>query len=73
MLQNGAKLATETPNEWRELIDTTTGGRGEIIRLLVKLLDYVSGPSAILCLTLATLTLCDSKIERSGLQMRPDG
>mmetsp|Transcript_30248 Transcript_30248/g.37313 ORF Transcript_30248/g.37313 Transcript_30248/m.37313 type:complete len:195 (+) Transcript_30248:541-1125(+) len=56
MLQNGTKLALETPNDWRKLIDST-GGRGETISLLVQLLDYVSRESSILCLTLATLTL----------------
>ena len=56
----------ETPNDWRELIDQSSGGKGEIIRLLVRLLDHVSGPSAILCLTLATLTLPESTTTTSS-------
>jgi hexokinase len=60
MLQNGTKLAFETPNDWRELIDST-GSRSEIIRLLIRLLDYVGDKSAYLCLVLAALTL-----EKSG-------
>ena len=40
MLQNGTKLAFETPDDWRELIDST-GSRGEIIKTLIKLVDFV--------------------------------
>ena len=49
------KLAFETPNDWRDLIDST-GSRGEILTLLIRLLDYVGDQSAFLCLTLAALT-----------------
>ena len=60
MLQNGTKLAFETPDDWRELIDST-GSRGEIIKTLIKLVDFVGDQSAFLCLTLAALTLESSK------------
>lgn len=56
MLQNGTKLAFETPNDWRELIDSTDS-RAEIVSLLIKLLDFVGNQSSFLCLTLAALTL----------------
>ena len=49
------KLAFETPNDWRDLIDST-GSRAEIVTLLIRLLDYVGDESAFLCLTLARLT-----------------
>ena len=65
MLQQGTKLALETPDDWRELINSTAGGRQETISLLVTLLDYVSNQSAILCLTLAALSLESPKVDKN--------
>ena len=58
------KLAFETPNDWRELIDSK-GSRTEIITLLLKLLDHVGNQSAFLCLTLAALTMETSNTKHS--------
>ena len=66
MLQNGVKLALETPEDWKELIDSM-GSRTEIITLLIKLLDYVGDQSAFLCLTLAALTAEKSGVKKHAL------
>ena len=78
MLQTGTKLAFETPNDWRELIDSTES-RSEIITLLIKLLDFVGDQSSFLCLTLAALTLespatpKEHSVVRSVLQFSAHG
>ena len=57
LLSDGLKLASETPQNWKDLVVKT--GRVEMLLILTKLIECVGDASALLCLALAALTIED--------------